>query len=245
MKKLGIVIPVYNEEELISRCLKALSEQTFQNFTLYVVDNNSDDCSVDIVQRWRTELNINIVEERTPGTGCAVDTGMRTAISDGCDVIARTDADAAPFPDWAGKVVEIMHNRKVDVVGGWSYAHPEESTKLEKLALPVATASADIFGKLRKKNRTQNGVKYLTRYRIIQGNNMAVRSSLFLTCGGHPRRPSPTDRLFVNQARQHTTGIKVCPSMKVWVSMRRIQNMGWRGCARWYLDQYDNDIIVR
>jgi hypothetical protein len=69
------------------------------------------------------------------------------------------------------------------------------------------------------------------------GNNMAIRVSAYLACGGMPRTPSPTDRSFLNRVRRHTASIIHSRSMVVENSTRRLRAYGVVGTARWYLDR--------
>ena len=52
-----------------------------------------------------------------------------------------------------------------------------------------------------------------------------------------PRRPSPTDRLFLNRVRATTDAIVHRGDMVVENSTRRLAAYGVVGTARWYLDQ--------
>ena len=69
------------------------------------------------------------------------------------------------------------------------------------------------------------------------GNNMAITAELYLAVGGMPRRPSPTDRIFLNRVRRHTAAIVHSREMVVENSTRRLRAYGVLGTARWYLDR--------
>jgi hypothetical protein len=69
------------------------------------------------------------------------------------------------------------------------------------------------------------------------GNNMAITAELYLAVGGMPRRPSPTDRAFLNRVRRHTASIVRSRAMVVENSTRRLRAYGIRRAARWYLDR--------
>ncbi|MBI3815868.1 MAG: glycosyltransferase, partial [Nitrospinae bacterium] len=43
--EISVVIPIYNAEKTISRCLESMPLQTFGDFELILVDNNSSDSS--------------------------------------------------------------------------------------------------------------------------------------------------------------------------------------------------------
>src|SRR5690349_16957431 len=102
-----VVVPFYNEEIWIERTLESLAEQKDREFTLVLVNNNSTDESVGVVETWSArhpEMAIEVIDEFEKGTGAAADTGFRYAIDRGAKVVARTDADCLPAPDWVEKL---------------------------------------------------------------------------------------------------------------------------------------------
>jgi hypothetical protein len=65
---------------------------------------------------------------------------------------------------------------------------------------------------------------------------MAITAELYQRCGGMPRRPSPTDRTFLNRVRRTTASIARSRTMVVENSTRRLRAYGVARTARWYLD---------
>jgi len=51
MNEIGIFICNYNKAEMVVKCVKAIKEQTIQNFDIYVVDNASEDESVALLKK--------------------------------------------------------------------------------------------------------------------------------------------------------------------------------------------------
>ena len=49
MAKISIIIPVYNSEKYIRRCLNSILNQTFQDFEIILIDDNSKDNSLKII----------------------------------------------------------------------------------------------------------------------------------------------------------------------------------------------------
>ena len=49
MAKISIIIPVYNSEKYIRRCLNSILNQRFQDFEIILIDDNSKDNSLKIV----------------------------------------------------------------------------------------------------------------------------------------------------------------------------------------------------
>ena len=46
---ISIIIPVYNSEKYIRRCLNSILNQTFQDFEIILIDDNSKDNSLKII----------------------------------------------------------------------------------------------------------------------------------------------------------------------------------------------------
>ncbi len=49
-KAVSVVVPVYNREGLVGRCLDSIKAQTYRPVNLIVVDNNSSDRSAAVVK---------------------------------------------------------------------------------------------------------------------------------------------------------------------------------------------------
>ena len=46
---ISVIVPVYNAEKYLKKCLKSLEEQTFQNFEVLFVNDGSTDNSLEII----------------------------------------------------------------------------------------------------------------------------------------------------------------------------------------------------
>ena len=57
---ISVVIPTYNEERDIGDLLESLAKQTFKNFEVIIVDNYSNDRTIEIVNRFKGRINIRI-----------------------------------------------------------------------------------------------------------------------------------------------------------------------------------------
>ncbi|MGA2967584.1 MAG: glycosyltransferase [Candidatus Levyibacteriota bacterium] len=101
--KVSVIIPVYNEEKFIARCLEALQDQTEKADEIIIVDNNSKDKTVKIAQRFP----VKIISERKQGLTFARNLGFDTAYG---DIIARIDADTEVPPNWIKKLKKHFRN---------------------------------------------------------------------------------------------------------------------------------------
>ena len=53
MSKVSIIVPIYNVEKYVEKCLNSLLNQTFKDIEIWAVIDGSPDNSVDIVKRKR------------------------------------------------------------------------------------------------------------------------------------------------------------------------------------------------
>ncbi|KXK10478.1 MAG: putative glycosyltransferase EpsJ [Microgenomates bacterium OLB23] len=112
---ISIVIPVYNEEEYIDGCLKSLiSQKTDAKFEVVIVDNNSTDRTVEIVQKYTSKLPLRILHEDRQGIVFARSRGFDEAKG---TILARIDADCIAPNNWIANI-EKNFEKKIDGVCG-------------------------------------------------------------------------------------------------------------------------------
>lgn len=105
-KSLSIVIPVYNEEDLLGACLQSIAAQTIAPDEVIVVDNNSTDRSVEIA---RSFPFVKVVAESKQGIVYARNTGFDAVNS---DIIGRIDADTILPRDWVARIKDYYANEE-------------------------------------------------------------------------------------------------------------------------------------
>ena len=114
----SVVVPVYNQANTVGRTLGALARQTVSPDEIIVVDDGSQDGSANAAERAAEELGITVRVIRRAtnrGPGAARDSGWRAACG---DIIAFTDADATPYPDWLETALPRFQEAQVGAVEG-------------------------------------------------------------------------------------------------------------------------------
>jgi glycosyltransferase involved in cell wall biosynthesis len=101
---ISIIIPAYNEERYLRRCLDSIDSQVMRPFEVIVVDNNSNDETVSIAKRYPF---VTLVTESTQGRVYARNAGFQAAHG---TVLARIDADAVLPVDWVSRVTAYFDN---------------------------------------------------------------------------------------------------------------------------------------
>lgn len=157
--KISIVIPVYNEADHIAACLEAIESQTVRPYEVIVVDNNSDDETVAIAQRYP---HVRVLHEARQGVVHARNRGFGAARG---DVIGRIDADTILAPDWVANLQTVMAaDQSIAAIGG--------SARYYDLALPQLMNRVDLT--IRRYLAVVMG-----RQIPLQGANMAIRRSVW------------------------------------------------------------------
>lgn len=76
----SIVIPVYNVEKYIDRCLKSVINQTYSNLEIILVDDGSPDNCPQICDEWaKRDSRIKVIHKVNAGLGMARNTGIENA----------------------------------------------------------------------------------------------------------------------------------------------------------------------
>lgn len=116
MKKVSVVIPVYNEADVIAACLKSLGEQTYEDFEIILVDDGSTDDSVRIVRNskfhprsGRSFPNSKLFRQKHKGPGAARNLGAKKA---GGDILVFVDADMTFDKDFIGNLAKPINQGK-------------------------------------------------------------------------------------------------------------------------------------
>ena len=117
----SVIVPVYNGAGIIEKCLEALDAQTYppEKLEIIVADNGSDDGTVEIINRFSMVgaryVSPLLVEEREIQSSYAA-RNKALEVANG-DIIAFTDADCTPSPDWVTSGVNCILEG-TDMVGG-------------------------------------------------------------------------------------------------------------------------------
>lgn len=100
----SVIIPVYNDLERLKRCLAGVAAQTYpwDRFEVIVVDNGSREPLVD---QLGGPFHVRVLREDRSGSYAARNAGIRAANG---DVLAFTDADCIPTPEWLERGVERL-----------------------------------------------------------------------------------------------------------------------------------------
>jgi GT2 family glycosyltransferase len=106
MPKVQVIIPNWNGLPFLKRCLDALVRQTYQDFSIVVVDNGSTDNSIVWLRENMPSVHV-IVNPTNRGFAAAVNQGIRASSS---EFIATLNNDTEPEPGWLEALVRAAES---------------------------------------------------------------------------------------------------------------------------------------
>ena len=128
MKKISVIIPCYNVEKEIDRCIQSLVDQTIllSQMELIFVDDASEDATMEKLSKWEEQYPESILVihcEENGKQGTARNIGMQYATG---EYIGFVDSDDYVEPEMYQEMCRIADQEQVDVVG-CLYVREEEN----------------------------------------------------------------------------------------------------------------------
>ena len=99
---ISVVVPVYNREQLLARCLEHLMAQDYDSFEVIVVDDGSTDGSVEVANQFGVKV---VSLEANQGAASARNAGVEAARG---EYVAFIDSDCCAPPDWLSTMARYM-----------------------------------------------------------------------------------------------------------------------------------------
>ena len=104
MKKVSIIIPVYNVEPYVARCIDSVVNQTYNNLQIIVVNDGSIDNSLQILNTYNDD-RLQIITKENGGLSSARNEGLKYVVG---DYILFIDSD-----DWIHlNMINVMIKRQ-------------------------------------------------------------------------------------------------------------------------------------
>jgi glycosyltransferase involved in cell wall biosynthesis len=206
-----VVVPTYNEEKNIERCLTALNNQTIprDTYEVIVVDGGSKDRTVEIASKYADR----VMQQVSEGVGGARNDGAAAAKG---DIIATTDADCVPNKDWLQNIQDDFKDEKLVAVTG--YLDPVIPKELHWLDADSYRYAFKVANGLRKAGSRVG-------YHHLCGANTAFRRDAFIDINGY-RPLAYSDDLEIAKRLSKHGKMTMDDNIQVDYSIRRIQKMG-------------------
>ena len=114
MDKISIIIPVYNGEKYLARCVESLISQTYKNLEIIFLNDGSTDDSLNILKKYKTKDNrIVIVDKKNTGVSDTRNIGITRATG---KYICFCDCDDLYETNYVETMYKTAKKHDVDIV---------------------------------------------------------------------------------------------------------------------------------
>ncbi len=199
---LSVIIPAYNEEKNLGRCIKTVENCNSANYEIIVVYGKSTDKTVEIAEKYADKV---VVEEKRSGIAAARNLGVMTSKARN---IAFLDADSVPCKGWVDAIKQNLQENVIGVGGPVYYGKRDYD-----IYSNAVFASNKIISKF-------------FDFFFLSGNNSAYNRKFFLKLGGF-NNVVCEDVDMAKKIGKYKKNLMFIPEMTVRLSSRRFEKNGF------------------
>lgn len=128
MPAISIIVPVYNVEKFLHRCVDSILSQSFTDFELILVDDESpDNCPAICDDYSKKDSRVIVIHQKNTGVSGARNAGIEAANG---EYLYFCDSDDYLSIDYVGKLYLKICSEKADMVSAGYTAFDEEGVQL-------------------------------------------------------------------------------------------------------------------
>jgi len=220
MPSISVIVPAYNEEKYLAKTLKTLRNQTFKDYELIVVDNNSKDRTNEIARK----LADKVVVEKKKGYHNATNRGAKEAKG---KIITFCDADSLYPRDWLGKIMADFE-KEPDLVAVYGTCRfYDHNPFVNFLSEPIYTLFIK-FGKI------------FFNFHTTPGFNCAIKKKAYFQVGGYDAKIYNGINMDVELGKrlQQIGKLKQDTAITMFTSARRYKGDGTLKTTLYYLEAW-------
>lgn len=142
MDLISVIVPIYNTEKYLERCVKSIQSQTYSNLEIILVNDGSRDNSLILCEKIKnSDSRIKIINKENAGQGLARNDGLKVANG---EYVTFVDSD-----DWisenhiANLYNEIIDNTVDAVLGNHVWVDINENKTLKMLSIREGSYKGD------------------------------------------------------------------------------------------------------
>lgn len=148
MKKTSVIVPIYNAEKYLARCLDSILIQADENVELILINDGSTDKSEEIIKTYlgKYKSSIKYIKKENSGVANSRNVGLEKATG---EYIIFVDSDDYIDKDLFKKLEQYM-NQSIDIIKYKAIIETEEEEKIGQYEGPTfdTTSGEEAFSKL-------------------------------------------------------------------------------------------------
>ena len=224
--KISLIIPAYNEEKYISRCIQSAQKHSSDLFEIIVVDNNSTDKTSEIAESFP---DVRVVHETEKGVTRARQRGFLESKG---DILAFVDSDTYLNDEWFNIIKnEFQKSSKLACLSG-PYIY-YDIPKYQKIMVWIYW---NIFAR----------ITYLLVGYMVVGGNFAIRRDVLEKMKGFDTKIDFYGEDTNTARRAHKFGkVKFNFHFNIFTSGRRFFGQGLWNTAMLYASNFFSEVFLR
>lgn len=169
MKEISIIVPVFNVQNYLVRCIESLLNQTFRDFEIILINDGSTDNSGDICYFYSKKYPdvVKLVDQKNAGLSAARNSGLSLATG---NFVTFIDSDDFVCVDFLQRLFDVVKKYNVDFVAcGYNlYTGISQNDYVTESAVKVLSVS-DYFSKILDDPRLTSAWGKLFKCELIKG----------------------------------------------------------------------------
>lgn len=110
---ISVIVPVYNAQNALNKCVDSILAQTYREFELILVDDGSTDASAEVCDRYaESDSRVKVVHQQNAGVAAARNSGLEAA---GGEYLSFVDSDDYVEPDYLECMLDGIRHPGVDI----------------------------------------------------------------------------------------------------------------------------------
>lgn len=153
--KVSIIIPVYNVEKYIKKCLRSIEEQTYFNFEVLIINDGSTDSTKNICAEFAVRNSrFKVFNRQNEGVSAARNLGLSKANG---EYICFVDGDDYLSPNYLAFLVGYMDSEGVDIICTDFFLDTDGQivTRSKEIIAPIALSAKEAIEKLNDRDLFQ------------------------------------------------------------------------------------------
>ena len=203
---ISVIVPVFNDEKRIGKCIESLLNQTYpkDKFEVIIVDNNSYDKTIEIIKEYPVKL---LRENKIQSSYAARNLGVKSSRG---DILVFTDSDCVADKNWLrGGINHILKNNCDFLVGDVKFFYKNKNSVFEIL---------DSFVHFNQEKSALNG--------RVATVNVFFKKNIFEKIGFFDQSvKSGADTIFSRTAIQKGFVCEFCSNALVWHPARGFKEL--------------------
>lgn len=198
---ISVIVPIYNTEKYLDACFASITNQTYKNLQIILVDDGSSDGSGKICDIWaKKDSRIQVIHQKNAGVSAARNAGLDIATG---ELLAFVDSDDVLLPDAYAQLLKSWNQK--DLIMGRMELIKEDGTPMPcKQSFPTDDFSPEGFINELFQEKLTCYLGYLWdklfMRAIVQANNIRFDPTIKLN----------EDRLFLLEYLLHCNNVTFC-----------------------------------